>query len=340
MRTRLEMQQQCQRLRGELQLLPAEDTEASRLRREIYGIELTLSQLWSVPESRDFVEENTLQMLARLGLIELIQTDCESRFFRCLGYLGAGACGMVMRAQMLPENTGAAIKLLLFPRNHEELTRFSREAEVLHSLSHPSIVKGLCTVQRVDGLGASWYAMELVDNAMTLNSFALQHPLIDVVRVLARATEALAYAHAHGIVHRDLHGGNILIKCNDDVKLLDFGSARLQDTGDTFKPVGSIRGAAPEKMFDPSHVTGKADVFSIGSILYYIGERHWPFDRQTFGDVVEALRECQMPPVSKLPPSLSQIVARTLSRRPEDRPSAIELSAELHQWASAAQINE
>lgn len=317
-------------MRSERQLARSsfDDDQVAELTRDIRDLEADLARLRPVPEPSDPVQEMHLRILARCRLLELDE-------YRITGFIGAGQCGTVYRAvSHTVRDQAVALKILFFPKSDEELSRFQNEARILHQLRHDAIVRGLTIARGDPSLPISWYAMELVAPATTLDQLRTKVSTDRVLNIVADACEALGYAHARGVVHRDLHPENILITSDGRTKVLDFGAARSQQSNLTFRPVGSLRTCSPEKLERPDCVGGGSDIFSIGCILYYITKGTWPFGGKDFGEKVDRLRACESPPLAGLDLNLAECIRVALSKDPEARQPAERLAVELREIAS------
>lgn len=186
------------------------------------------------------------------------------------GCLGRGGMGRVYRARQLRLDRLVAVKIMHaeLGRDPEFRDRFEREAKALARLDHPSIVR-VHDFGEVDG--TFYLIMEHVDGT------DLRELILDGLepaaasRIVAQLCDALAYAHAHGVVHRDIKPENVLINRDGVVKVADFGLAKLQKVEmrtRTHRVVGTPQYMAPEQLRDPSSVDHRADVFAIGVVFY------------------------------------------------------------------------
>jgi eukaryotic-like serine/threonine-protein kinase len=292
---------------------------ATRASDEVVDLWGDLTRLREVPDTPNPQEELQLRFLARCRLLELDE-------YRITNFIGAGKCGSVFKAQ--GPYGAAAIKLLLYPRNEEELARFEYEADLLTRFNHKNIVRGYTGIRHVPFLPVRWFAMGLISGQKTLAEFVAVASLADVLSVFAEVCDALAYAHGLGVVHRDLHFENVMV-LPGGVRVLDFGSAKHVIDLFTFRPVGGLRFAAPEKIFNPGNEDGKSDVFAVGAMLFTLLNRVPPFYGKTFGELVELLRagKADLPKTDN--EALRTLVIRAIAREPNDRPTAQELAADL-----------
>ncbi|MFN3296243.1 serine/threonine-protein kinase [Caldimonas sp.] len=269
--------------------------------------------------------------------------------------LGEGGLGTVYAAQDPLLSRLVAIKTLGLELSAEARERFHslflNEARAVASLNHPHIVTVFDAGTSPQG---AYIAMELLkgkDLRQLIKEGWRPRP-VEAALIVRRAADALAYAHAKGIVHRDVKPANIFMTGRTQPKVLDFGIARVasqQESGteDDFA-AGSPYYMAPEQVrHDP--VDRRCDVYSLGVVLYELLSGVRPFRGATLSEIAEAVLHHQPPPVHELnpavPPALSQIVARAMAKDPEHRyRSARALSRELRHWieeqADAAEHDE
>jgi serine/threonine protein kinase len=258
---------------------------------------------------------------------------------------GAGGMGAVYRAHDLLTGGPVALKLVYPPSgSQEESGRFAREAQLLSSLRHPGIV--LYIAHGVTPQGARFLAMEWLDGedlAQRLRRGPL--PLPSALSLLRRVSEALAFAHERGVLHRDLKPGNIMLIKDPDVpggervKLLDFGIAKLQPEGGADAGLtrpGMIFGTptymSPEQCKGAGAVDARSDVYSLAVILFEMLAGQPPFPGEGVG--VVALHLCEEPPpLESLLPTVNRavatLVAQMLAKKREDRPSMEQVASTL-----------
>ena len=228
-----------------------------------------------------------------------------------LELIGRGGMGVVYKARQKSLNRLVALKLLAPERVQQPLfaERFAHEAQALAALNHPNIV----TVHDFGQTGEFYYLlMEFVDGvnlrqAMSAGRFTPEQALAIVPPVC----EALHYAHAHGIVHRDIKPENLLLDKDCRVKIADFGIAKMlgANASETVsQPVGTPRYMAPEQAGSELRVDHRADIYSLGVVLYELLTGELP------GSKLEApSRKVQ------IDVRLDAVVLRALSERPELR---------------------
>lgn len=197
--------------------------------------------------------------------------------FEIEGFLGRGGMGLVYRARQASLGRRVALKVLLpeLCDDGDLESRFSREAKTLARISHPNIV-GIHDYGRAGSL--YWLAMEYVEGT-TLRDLIDQGRLApaEVLRLVPQVCDALQAAHDAGIVHRDIKPANILVDDQGTAKIADFGIAKLIHRGDgdalshltaTHDRVGTLRYMAPEQANGAAQVDHRADIFSLGVVLY------------------------------------------------------------------------
>jgi len=267
--------------------------------------------------------------------------------------LGEGGMGTVYRAQHAMLQREAAIKLVKpelsadGPRYARVLERFKREAHVTANL------KSQNTIQLYDfGVsdeGAFYYVMELLDGINLEVAVANYGPMPPdrVIFLLRQVCESLEEAHAAGLVHRDIKPANIVL-CrhgvrHDFVKVLDFGLVTLGPQAEKLDPKLTAEGfaggtpayIAPEMAVSADTVDGRADIYALGGVAYWLLSGHAPFERETaMATIMAHVNDAPAPPSSvseiAIPGKLEALVLECLEKKPTDRPaSAAELSRRL-----------
>jgi non-specific serine/threonine protein kinase len=247
--------------------------------------------------------------------------------YRVLEKLGEGGMGEVYRAEDTRLKRQVALKVLPgeMARDPERLRRFQREAEAIASLNHPGIVT-IFSVEEADGV--HFLTMELVsgkrlDEMVPAGGMAME----DFVGVAVPLVEALVAAHDRGIIHRDLKPANVMVADDGQVKVLDFGLAKLRQT---------------DRFSDETQLPTEAltDVFSVGIVLHEMitGER--PFTGKSSASLITAILRDRPGSVSKLradvPAALERVILRCLQKDPQERfQSAKELRDEIVELPTA-----
>jgi serine/threonine protein kinase/tetratricopeptide (TPR) repeat protein len=260
--------------------------------------------------------------------------------------LGAGGMGEVYRARDSRLGREVAVKILsdAVASSPERLARFEREAKTVASLNHPNIVV-LHSIEEANG--SRFLTMEMVEG-QTLDRLVKPGglPVARVLQLALPLADALAAAHERGVVHRDLKPANVMVTREGRIKVLDFGLAKLalaepdprhsDAAGDEFVPdatltsplstagqvVGTVPYMAPEQLRGQS-VDARADLFSLGIILYELLAGRRPFTGTTSADVTSSILRDPPEPLHKLRPDLPadiyRIIARCLEKDPERR---------------------
>jgi Tol biopolymer transport system component len=251
--------------------------------------------------------------------------------FEVVELLGAGAMGAVYRARDSRLDRDVAIKLLpdAFSRDADRLRRFEHEARAVARLTHPHIV-ALYDVGTHEG--SPFIVMELLEGE-TLRGRIAGRPLPPrkAIEYGIQIADALAAAHAHGLVHRDIKPDNLFVSRDGRLKILDFGLAKLLDTGapigtaaDTLTLVGFVGTpayAAPEQIRGHA-ADNRADLFGVGVVLYEMASGVSPFRRDTLPETMTAILNEEPPvppPGTDWPVGFSRVVQHCLEKNPAQR---------------------
>ncbi len=275
--------------------------------------------------------------------------------------LAQGGMGAVYKATHPELKRTVIIKKLMIRGNATIAERFKREARILMDLNNPRIVRLLDYFHE----GSSRYlVLEFVDG-LSLDkilarkkSFSAQMALLVILEVCM----ALKHAHDHGIVHRDIKPGNILVSRKGEIKLADFGIASgeesepvMEHKGSTSVPDGDLTGAGtmlgtpsympPEQFADSSTVDKRADIYAVGVMLYEMLTGVKPFASRTIPETIEKIRKGAFVPVGRLSPQAPRIVRsliRSMIRR-DPRKRIRDLApviARIHSYLSRYQVRE
>lgn len=269
--------------------------------------------------------------------------------YEIIGPLGAGGMGQVYRARDTKLGRAVAIKVILdeFASNDERIGRFEREAKMLAALNHPRIAS-LFGMEHIDG--RHFLVMELIEGE-TLADRLRRAPLAieETLPIAAQIAEALEAAHEKGVVHRDLKPANIKLTPDNQVKVLDFGLAKVMESEATSgsaansptlsmmaSQAGMILGTAA--YMSPEQARGlpadhRSDIFSFGTVLFEMLTGRQPFRGDTAPDVLASVL-VREPDLTSLPPDLNprlhDLVRRCLEKTPKRRWQAIgDVRAEL-----------
>lgn len=244
--------------------------------------------------------------------------------FRILSELGRGGMGRVYLAEQTGDGFRRQVALKVIARGaRADIERRARdEQRILAALEHPGIARFYDAGRTADG---DWYlALEYVEGSDLLDHVRAQAlPLADRLRLLRDVAEAVAYAHARGVVHRDLKPGNILVSADGRPRLLDFGIAKLVEPGPEPGPSVTRTGframtpayASPEQ-FRGEPVTIASDVFSLGVVLYELVAGVRPFAPRAL-----SASEVERAVLAGDPELPSTVARRTTTIESVDRPA-------------------
>src|SRR6266576_2228981 len=256
--------------------------------------------------------------------------------YKILEKLGEGGQGTVYRAVDSKLGRTVVIKVLPAQLTTKEanLKRFEREARLASALDHPNI----CTIFDLNTInGIHFIAMQYIEGR-NVRDLVAGRPLElqSALSITIQVTEALAAAHAQGIIHRDIKAGNVMVTKSGQAKVLDFGLAKLLDADaartsgihhteltEVGVPYGTATYAAPEQARG-DRVDSRADIFSTGVLLYETLTGSWPFRGQTAVDVRHAVLHDTPAPLSQVrpgqvPPRLQQILDKALAKDVRNR---------------------
>src|SRR5213082_2270822 len=249
--------------------------------------------------------------------------------------LGAGGQGTVYKA--IDQKLGRTVVIKVLPAEltvkESNLKRFEREARLASALDHPNI----CTIFDLNDLnGVHFIAMQFVEGK-NVRELVYGRPLDfrSALSITIQVADALAAAHERGIIHRDIKAGNVMVNPSGQVKILDFGLAKLVDESaspggihhtdltEVGIPYGTATYAAPEQARG-ERVDARADIFSTGVLLYEMLTGTWPFQGKTSVDVRHAVLHEEPKPLSEArpggaPPKLQAILARAMAKDPKQR---------------------
>ena len=255
--------------------------------------------------------------------------------YRILEKIGAGGQGTVYKATDTKLGRAVVIKVLPPELTVKEanLKRFEREARLASSLDHPNI----CTIFDLNEIeGVHFIAMQYVEGK-NVRELVNGRPLDlrSALTITIQVADALAAAHERGIVHRDIKAGNVMVTPSGQVKILDFGLAKLVDESaspsnihhtdltEVGVPYGTATYAAPEQARG-ERVDARADIFSTGVLLYELLTGTWPFQGKTSVDVRHAVLHGDPIPLNEARPGgvpwqLQVILDRAIAKDPKQR---------------------
>jgi len=231
------------------------------------------------------------------------EPDLAGTPYEIVGTIGQGGMGTVYLARDRDLDREVALKVVQL--HQEDTERMLREARILARLEHPGIVP----VHDVGVLpdGRAWYVMKRVRGSRLDRSLSLP----DRLRAFERICEAVAFAHAHGVIHRDLKPENVMVGPFGEVLVMDWGVARLQGTVEAPSIMGTPGYMAPEQeRGEMERIDERTDVYALGAILSFLLEGE-----------------------DRVPRPLAAIRSRAMAAEPEGRyPNVRELSADLGRY--------
>jgi len=291
--------------------------------------------------------------LFRTGLILLDNKDDEAfgptiarikdfGDYELLEEIGHGGQGVVYRTRQKSLNRIVALKVIGLAHwaTEAHVKRFRREAEAAASLNHPCIVP-IYEVGERDG--ACYFSMGLVEGGQ-LDAVARQEPIPirHAAELVAKLARTVFYAHEHGILHRDIKPGNILLDPRGEPHLTDFGLARLVETESTVTRTLEVLGTpsymAPEQAAgNNAQLTSATDIYGLGAVLYHLLTGHPPFAAGTTYETVRLVLDTEPRQPRLLNPKvdrdLATICLKCLDKDPKRRySSALALAEDLERW--------
>ena len=243
--------------------------------------------------------------------------------YKILSKLGEGGMGVVYKAHDTELDRTVALKFLPHGLTAEESeqARFMHEAKAASALNHPNI----CTIHTLgEHDGERFIDMEFVDGK-TLREIVPVKKMQDAITYAIQIAEALQEAHTHGIVHRDIKAENIMVNSKNQVKVMDFGLAKLKGSlklTKTSSTIGTLAYMAPEQI-QGEEVDARSDIFSFGIVLYEMLTGHLPFRGEHEAAMVYSIVNEDPEPlqhyVPDAPSELLHILDRALEKDREDR---------------------
>jgi len=260
--------------------------------------------------------------------------------YELLNEIGRGGQGVVYRARQKSLNRTVALKIIGVGHTEAHLKRFRFEAEAAACLNHPYIVPihEICEQH-----GYCYFSMNLVeggqlDEVVRRNEMSIR----GAAELIAKLARTVHFAHKHGILHRDIKPGNVLLDQEGGAHLTDFGLARLVEKESTFTGMTDVLGTpsymAPEQASgNNAELTSAVDVYGLGAVFYQLLTGRPPFVGRTRYETVRLLLETESPPPRFLNPrvdrDLSFICLKCLEKDPKRRYlSALALAEDLERW--------
>src|SRR5438046_7966349 len=274
--------------------------------------------------------EHLVEMLGELGDYELVEE------------VGRGGQGVVFRARQKSLNRTVALKVISLGQwaSKAHLKRFRREAEAAASLDHPSIVPIYEVGERE---GACYFSMKFVEGGqLDVKVKGAPMSIRQAAEVIAKVARTVHYAHEHGILHRDIKPGNILLDAKGEPLLTDFGLVRLVEAESTItrtrEALGTPSYMAPEQAAgEQRKLSNATDVYGLGAVLYQLLTDHPPFAGGTTYETIKLLLDTEPRQPRLLNPKidrdLSTICLKCLEKDPQRRyPTALALAEDLERW--------
>jgi len=257
--------------------------------------------------------------------------------YRIIDLIGEGGMGAIYKAEDLRLQRMVALKILPFhlTRNKEAKDRFIQEARSASALDHPNI----CTIfdfdETPDGrlfIAMALYEGDTLENIIRQDTLALA----EILGIIIQIAGGLSKAHAKGIVHRDIKPANIILTSDRQIKILDFGLAKLAGTSDVEKAdntSGTMAYMSPEQVQGKS-VDDRSDIWSLGVVLYELLTGRRPFAGQFRQSIVYSIINETPAPLVKfdkaLPPQLQTILDRAMAKNQDRRyPHILEMMQDL-----------
>jgi serine/threonine protein kinase/Tfp pilus assembly protein PilF len=262
--------------------------------------------------------------------------------YELLKVVGRGGQGVVYRAHQKSLNRTVALKMISVGSwaTEAHLKRFRREAEAAASLEHPGIVP----IHEVGESDGSWYfSMRFVEGGQ-LDQVIKREPMSirQAAELISKVARTVHYAHEHGILHRDIKPGNILLDAKGEPLLTDFGLARLVEAESTVTRTKEVMGTpsymAPEQAVgNNAAVNSATDVYGLGAVLYQLLTGHPPFAGGTTYETIKLVLDTEPRQPRSLNPKidrdLSTICLKCLEKDPKRRySSALALAEDLERW--------
>jgi len=262
--------------------------------------------------------------------------------YELLEEIGRGGQGVVYRARQKSLNRTVALKVIGLGQwaTQAHLKRFRREAESAANLDHPCIVPIYEVGERE---GSCYFSMKFIDGGQ-LDEVTKRTPIStrNAAELIAKLARTVHYAHEHGILHRDIKPGNILVDTKGEPHLTDFGLARLLETKSTVTHTMDVLGTpsymAPEQASGRNEqLTSATDVYGLGAVFYQLLTGHPPFAGGTTYETVRLVLEAEPRQLRlwnpKIDRELSTICLKCLEKDPKRRySSALALAEDLEHW--------
>ena len=303
----------------------------SELRSEVESL-LAANQ-----DASSFIHTPAVEITAQLMAADQLNSAREAiGRYEIISRIGAGGMGEVFLGEDTRLGRKVALKLLpdYFAADEERLRRFKREARVASALNHPNVA----TIYEIgEAAGSIYIAMEYVEG-QTLADKINGQPLAlgEILEIATQAADALDEAHTKGITHRDIKSANIMLTARGQVKVLDFGLAKMRavepqegasqmTTAPATEPglvMGTVQYMSPEQALG-REVDGRSDLFSLGVVMYEMATGRLPFSGATAIETIEQIRHTQPAAIGRfnygVSGELERIIRKCLEKDRERR---------------------
>lgn len=260
--------------------------------------------------------------------------DVVADRYRLERFLGEGGMGAVWAARHAVTGKTVALKVLK-GGSEEHRRRFVQEARVAAAIRHPNVVDVHDVLALPDG--RPMLVMDLLEGEPLSERLEREGPysLANWGPIMLQVLAGIGAAHAAGVIHRDLKPENVFL-CGDAVKVLDFGIAKLTALTSAIQhttaltQTGSVLGTpmymAPEQVFGEKSIDHRADIWSLGVVMYECLTGECPIRGENVGQIFKSISQRSFPPIRRilpnLDPTIGDLVDRMLSTRVEDRPES------------------
>jgi len=250
--------------------------------------------------------------------------DTTISHYKIVSKLGEGGMGEVYLAEDLKLKRQVALKFLPIKlKDHTEKERFLQEAQAAAAINHPNV----CVIYEIDdGQDSPFIAMEYIKGkTLRLAVNEQQFTIDECINYATQIAKGLNIAHQKGIVHRDVKSENIMVTEDNQMKVMDFGLAKLKGSvklTKTSSTIGTLAYMAPEQI-EGQPVDSRSDIFSYGVVLYELLSGHMPFKGDYDAAVIYSIMNDEPYPIQNhrpdIPLELVHIINRSLEKNPDDR---------------------
>lgn len=263
---------------------------------------------------------------------QLLEIGSVVNNYKLKKLLGEGGVGKVFLAEDLNTNSAVAVKVLLSQHIHNQsaIDSFSQDAMILKSLQHKNIVKYIDSFENEYG---HFIVMEAIDGVQ-LDYYVLNQkglvPYQEAIQIFNQVLDGLIYAHSKGVIHRDIKPENILVNKKGEIKIIDFGIAKMLDSDENLAKTMVNQGKGTPYYMSPEQVKGLSsvgvttDVYSSAIVLYFMitGKNPYRNERNWF-ELSRRIVNENLPNPSQfysfIPPRLDIVIQNALKKNPSDR---------------------